>query len=174
MIEFKRLIAEDTAAFELLASWYNDPRFKYFIGVNFEEKAMPDILPKELMEAFGYMDGQKETYMIYVDNQPVGEIALDSNPHHAIKKEPKTGWLSIIVGESNYQGAGVAKEAVRFIEERAVQLGIERMELGVFESNKRAIRFYEKMGYKAFHVIKDFTYIPDSWNDDIRMEKTLI
>ncbi len=173
-MEFKQVRAEDIDAFELLATWYNDPRFKYYIGVNFDEKPMPDKTPRELREAFEHMEGQKETYLICVENQPVGEVGLDINPNHVIKKEPRTGWLSIIIGEASYQGAGVAQEAIRFIEQRAVELGIKRMELGVFESNKRAIHFYEKMGYTAFHRIKAFTYIPDSWTDDIRMEKELV
>lgn len=176
-MEFRRLTIEetmDTAVFELLTKWYNDPQYKYYISVNLEAKPMKDKTVDDIIQGIPYKDSQKETYVIVVDGRLVGEVGLDSNPVHVIKKEPATGWLSIIIGEADYQGKGIAQEAITFIEKRALELGLKRMELGVFKSNKRAIRFYEKMGYKAFHVIKDFTYIPDTWTDDIRMEKELV
>ena len=43
----------------------------------------------------------------------------------------------------------------------------------VFEFNKRAIKFYEKIGYKKITSLKNFTCYAGKWWDDYRYEKNL-
>lgn len=172
-MDFKIIHPKDRQAFEKIASWYNDPQYKYYIGVNFKEDPMPDVTVEELMGSYQAQKGKKEIYLIYDGDQAIGEISLDIDPQHLEKTSLPSGWLSIILGDPAYHGSGVATQAVDFIESRARDLGLQRMELGVFESNIRARKFYEKLGYRSFHVNPDFTYIRDHWDNDIRMDKDL-
>ena len=50
---------------------------------------------------------------------------------------------------------------------------IKRIELGVFEFNTRAQKFYTKLGYKKVGEVKDFTFWEGRFWNDIRMEKDL-
>ena len=51
--------------------------------------------------------------------------------------------------------------------------GYEKIELGVFEFNKRAIKFYEKIGYEKITSLENFTYYDGKWWNDYRYEKKL-
>ena len=51
--------------------------------------------------------------------------------------------------------------------------GYNRIELGVFEFNKRARKFYEKTGYEKIACLKDFTYYAGKWWADYRYEKNI-
>ena len=53
------------------------------------------------------------------------------------------------------------------------EISLKRIELGVFEFNKRAQKFYEKIGYSRIGTIDDFTYWNGRFWSDIRMEKYL-
>lgn len=51
----------------------------------------------------------------------------------------------------NYRGVGIAKEMVILLEERAMQNGIKKINLGAVES---AERFYSKLGYRGSLLIQ--------------------
>ena len=62
---------------------------------------------------------------------------------------------------------------MEYLEEQIKLHRLKRIELGVFEFNKPAIRLYEKAGYKEFARIENFTYWQGKMWQDIRMEKYL-
>ncbi len=63
------------------------------------------------------------------------------------KPIPSFGILSIAVAPQ-YQGSGAAQLLMEYSERVAVERGFTRMNLTVHPSNKRAVRFYEKMGWR--------------------------
>lgn len=63
------------------------------------------------------------------------------------EKAPSFGILSIAVAPS-YQGSGVAQLLMEYLEQVAIERGFTYMDLTVHPSNKRAVRFYEKMGWQ--------------------------
>ncbi len=95
------------------------------------------------------------------------------NPGHLMKKEKKTSWIGLIIGEKEYWGRGVAKIAMDYIEKKSRRLGAVRIELGTFEFNHRAHVFYKKCGFMEIGRLKRFTYWNGKYWDDIRMEKYL-
>lgn len=83
-------------------------------------------------------------------------IFADSNQHIGnVKYEPinlkdKTATMGILIGEKDWQGKGVAVEV---IEASSMWLkegfGIEKILLGVGSENTRAVKAYEKIGFKG-------------------------
>lgn len=73
----------------------------------------------------------------------------------------------------DYLGTGVARTAMDFFENESLKLGLKRIELGTFEFNTRAQKFYKHLGYVEIARLKDFTYYQNRYWDDIRMEKVL-
>lgn len=58
-------------------------------------------------------------------------------------------WLGIGIGEAEYWGKGYGSDALRLALRYAFQeLNTHRVSLGVFEYNPRAIRAYEKAGFR--------------------------
>lgn len=159
------------AAFGTLARWYADPVIKYAIRPNFKEEAMADPSADQL--AAGYRHFDKMAWFIYDEQVLIGEVTLD--PHFQMLSRPveRTGWVSVIVGEHDYWRHGVGSAAMRFLEDTCRALGMQRIELGVFEFNERALGLYEKLGYTECSRLEHFTFKPDRWYADIRMEKWL-
>lgn len=172
MYQYRLIDKSNIEAFEQIAKWNNDPDIKYHLRPNMEEGELQDIDPQDMQKA-AKENHEKYIYLIYDKDKPIGEVTITLNFPHLIKTEPGTGWISICIGEKEYQGKGVAREAMTFLEETCRSMGLPRIELGVFEFNKRAISFYKKCGYTVFSHKEKFVWFEEKWHGDIRMEKYL-
>lgn len=112
-----------------------------------------------------------DIYLIYSDEQLVGEINFMLNPEHLYIKDSNSAWIGITIGEPEGRGKGIGVEAIHYIEEQLKQQGIKRVELGVFEFNKPAHKLYQKLGYKEITRLENVTYWNGKMWKDIRMEK---
>lgn len=72
---------------------------------------------------------------------------------------------------SKFQGSGVAKALSDAFEQHAKACGAERIYLGTYEENWRAVAFYKKAGYEQVGV-RQFQ-VGDQLFDDIIMAKAL-
>ena len=62
-------------------------------------------------------------YLIYVENQLVGEMNYMVDPAHLYKKESGTAWMGITIGEPEGRGKGVGKLAIHYLEEQIKKQG---------------------------------------------------
>lgn len=169
-IKFRELTERNIEDFDQIAKWDNKDDIKYFIRPNLKEGEIEDIKGRDML--FGFIaNPDKHVYMIIDENKKVGYISVESNFGMLYKNEKNSSWISICIGEEQYRGKGVGKYAMKFIEEKSKELNNNRIELGVFEYNEKAIEFYKKIGYKEIGRNKDFIYYQGRWYDDIRMEK---
>jgi RimJ/RimL family protein N-acetyltransferase len=158
-----------------LFEWETDPEINALITPVFKEEDQGKILTfdtfkKRHQESGNYIS---EIFIIYVDEIPVGNFSIMMDPGHLLKKEKGTAWLGLTIGEREYWGSGIAVKAMQFFEERAHLHKAHRIELGVFEFNIRAQKFYKKMGYREIGRLENFTWKGGERFDDIRMEKIL-
>lgn len=158
-----------------LFSWETDPEIKTLITPVFKEEDQDKKLSFEEFKRRHQESGNyiSEIFVIYVDEVPVGNFSLMMDPGHLLKKEKGTAWLGLTIGERKYWGAGVATKAMSFFENRALFHQAHRIELGVFEFNERAQKFYQKLGYEEIGRLPKFTWKDGERFDDIRMEKKL-
>ncbi len=116
-----------------------------------------------------YKNSEKTVFLVEKDLVVIGEVSYDLNFPLIMKKDKKTAWIGIVFPEA--KGKGYGKVAMKFLEEKIKELGIERIELACFEYNTRAYDFYKKLGYKEIGRLDKFTYCDNKWWQDIRMEK---
>lgn len=86
------------------------------------------------------------TYGCFVENEMVGYIQMLINRfevHDGIEFELKRFYLL-----ADYHGKGYAKKMMEHCVSVAKQKGYEQMWLGVWEKNYKALKFYEKMGFR--------------------------
>ena len=86
-------------------------------------------------------------FMIYAmpEDKPIGFVGLDGISWHN-----SVSWTGIGIGERKYWSKGYGSEAMRIIARYAFEeLGLNRISLNVFAYNERAIRSYEKVGFKV-------------------------
>ncbi len=78
------------------------------------------------------------------DDRPIGQIGLDG-----LNWAARNVWVGIGVGERDYWGKGYGSDAMRIMIRYAFhELNLNRINLTVFEYNLRAIKSYEKLGFK--------------------------
>jgi RimJ/RimL family protein N-acetyltransferase len=169
-ITFKKLIEPDAEVLGYLNKWENDPALIPLIRPNRDQDAL------EVREVLTFQDleqrlEQNQTFLIYLEDQLVGEMDYQIDPKHLYKKEAGTAWIGIIIGEGIARGKGIGQVALQYLEEEIRKQGLRRIELGVFEFNTSAIKLYRKAGYTEIGRIPDFTYWQDKMWQDIRMEK---
>jgi RimJ/RimL family protein N-acetyltransferase len=79
------------------------------------------------------------------DNRPIGEIGL-----FGIDWIHRNAYLGISIGEREEWGKGYGTDAVRVILRHAfTEINLHRVSLTVFDYNQRAIRAYEKAGFRT-------------------------
>ena len=155
---------------EAFSRWENDPNLIPFSRPNMNEDALGKrqaVTVDDLAQRLQH----NQIYLIYLDGQLIGEIDYQVDPAHLFKKEMKTAWIGICIGEAVGRGKGIGYQALQYLEEQIRLQGLKRIELGVFVFNTNAIKLYQKLGYVEIGSIKDFTYWQGQMWQDIRMEK---
>ena len=171
-ITFAKLTEPTPDIVAALSRWENDPSLIPFIRPNKDEQALEAravVTVNELQERLEH----QQIYLIHLEEQLVGAMDYQIDPRHLFKKEPGTAWIGIVIGEEFARGKGIGELALRYLEGQIRLHGLKRIELGVFEFNKPAIRLYERCGYKEIARIDNFSYWQGKLWQDIRMEKYL-
>jgi diamine N-acetyltransferase len=99
----------------------------------------------------------------YPDSKPI--FYTDFN-----QKKEELFEIERIYVDATYHGKGIAQSLMAKSEAVAIENNCHYVWLGVWNENKKALRFYEKMGYKAFgeHV---FTIGTDDQTDILMIKK---
>jgi RimJ/RimL family protein N-acetyltransferase len=78
--------------------------------------------------------------------------------------------MTIIIGEKDEWGKGYGTEVGHLLLNYAFeQLGFHRISVGVVGFNKRALRFWESLGFKKEGVERDAHYYDNAYSDGIMM-----
>ncbi|ALX49588.1 hypothetical protein AOX59_14045 [Lentibacillus amyloliquefaciens] len=172
MIQFVQLTEPNLNVLKTLNQWENDPALMgltHPVQSEAELRKPKNVSINDLANRLTY----ETIYLIYTDDQLIGEMNYIIDPSHLYKKEPKTAWIGIVIGEHKEQSKGIGYAAMNYLEKQIKTNNIKRIELGVFAFNKRAHRLYQKLGYREIGRIEDFTWWQGKMWPDIRMEKYL-
>jgi RimJ/RimL family protein N-acetyltransferase len=128
------------------ADWNRDSEFKRLLDTDaprlHSAKAVKEWLEKELEKAGNTM------YWFAIrtaaDNQLLGDINLDVTGWNA-----RDAFVGLGIGPRDFWGKGYGTEAMNLILQYAfTELNLRRVTLDVFEYNLRAVRSYEKAGFR--------------------------
>ena len=120
------------------AKWWRDEELlKLTSGV------LKSITNQEIDEYFSKILKDKENhhFMIMNNQKTIGHITLEPK---------KDNWCEtkIVIGEKDEQNKGFGTGAIKLIIEKGKKLGFDKIYLEVRPENARAIRAYEKCGFK--------------------------
>ena len=83
-------------------------------------------------------------------------------------------WEIAIGVHPDFQGKGVGSQLLQFLDEEGRKYGIRKISLRVLSTNKPAIAFYKKNGYREQGIlIKEF-FLNGEYVDDVLMYKELV
>lgn len=82
----------------------------------------------------------------------------------------RNAWVGIGIGDAEYRGKGFGTEAMKLVLDYAFRaIDLHRVNLSVFGFNKRAVRSYEKCGFKYEGTLREAIYKEDQRWDMIEM-----
>ena len=169
-IRFERVVEPTVEIAGAFSRWENDSRIIPLIRPNLNQEELErreEVTREELTRRLD----NHVYYLIYLDDRLVGEMNYMVDPGHLLKKEEGTAWIGITIGEPEGRGKGIGFHAIQHLEKEIAREGLNRIELGVFEFNKQAIKLYQRLGYRKIGEIEDFTNWQERMWKDIRMEK---
>jgi RimJ/RimL family protein N-acetyltransferase len=106
-------------------------------------------------------------FVAEVDGQIVGQIDARRKGLARVRHTAELG-IGLL---PDWRGQGIGERLMRRIEEWAREVGVEKLQLGVFASNTRAKRLYEKLGYEQEGYFKGQVKIGDRYEDEVLMAK---
>ena len=128
---------------KLFACWWRDKELlKRTSGI------LKRISDKEVDKYFrGIIKSKSDFHFIITFNgKSIGHVSLANR---------KNGWYEtqIIIGNKKYWGKGYGSKAIVLLIRRAKRMGISKIYLEVRPTNNRAIRAYERCGFKKIEKV---------------------
>jgi diamine N-acetyltransferase len=140
-IRLRAIEREDIPTF---VRWLNDPEIGHYLLVY-------EPLSKAKEERWFEAQLEAQDQFLFAIEALVDEewVHIGNEGLHRLDWKNRTAVLGIVLGEKEYWGQGYGTDATRTMLRFAFEeLGLHRVELDVFEFNARAIRCYEKTGFR--------------------------
>lgn len=157
IVRLRPLAAEDLTK---MVHWNTDEEVQLYVDADFPEKL------GELQHWFSQSFPNRQ-YQIFAIETSTGELIGDLELDHICWNRQEAE-LRIRLGEKAYWGQGYGSDAVRqMINYCFNDKGFRRLYLRVYAFNQRAIRCYEKNGFKQIGILHSNR---ENWKDIILME----
>lgn len=140
-ISLRKIKVSDKSYF---AKWWRDKDLlKLTSGI------LKPILDNEVEKYFKEILQNKNDYhfLIDLDGKIIGHTSL-------IKRKDNWHETQIVIGEKEYQDKGYGTKAIQLLINKAKKLNISKIYLEVRPDNLRAIRAYEKCGFRKIKIVK--------------------
>jgi RimJ/RimL family protein N-acetyltransferase len=146
-----------------IQKWSNDAELRRLTG---EVAPMDDAeTEKWYKELLGDKDRMWFVIVLKRGDRVIGEAGL-----LRIFRPWRNTDMTIIIGEKDAWGKGYGTEAGRLLLDYAFKrLGFHRISIGVVGFNKRALRFWESLGFKKEGVERDEYYYDNEYSDGVMM-----
>lgn len=152
---------------EFIARYQQDPDVleNYFMSYT-----LPPL--KEFVEGWqSHQAAQKDNYSFIIENkqgEPIGSC-------HTMWMNMKNGftYIAIFIGHPECRSKGYGTEAMKLLLNFLFnEVGLRKVKLNVFGFNQRAIRCYEKCGFKVEGINRQELYRFGRYNDNYAMAVT--
>jgi len=149
---------------ETYLGWLND----HEVTQNLEAGVFPSTLQD--LEAFyqGVTGSKSEVMFAIADSKShrhIGNVKL--GPINWVHRRAMFG---IIIGEKEFWGRGIGKEATRLVVEYGFQrLNLNRIGLGVLATHEAAIRCYQAVGFKTEGRFREEMFCDGTYQDRLWM-----
>ena len=148
---------------EKFTEWLNDFNIADYIGksgevttLEAERKFLSENITPEAVFVIVTLD----------DNKMIGTVSLEK-----ISWINRTATLGIFIGEEDYRSKGYGTEAIKLILEYGFKyMNLRNINLDLMEFNTRALKCYEKCGFKEYGRRRKCRFINGKYYDCISMD----
>ncbi|TFB13458.1 N-acetyltransferase [Filobacillus milosensis] len=158
-----RKVSQDDV--ELYHSWRNDMDVMYTTN--------PSLDLYSLEETRSFVENiliSSESSKSYIITQKENDIAIGITSLINIDYKNRNAECIIDIGEKDYWGQGYGSEALQILINYAfLELNLHRVSLRVFSFNDKAIKMYEKLGFKEEGISRESLFRNGNWEDIVHM-----
>ncbi|MBI2931807.1 MAG: GNAT family N-acetyltransferase, partial [Planctomycetes bacterium] len=149
----------------LVERWINDPEVNRYLAISWPMNAVRE---REWIEGL-YKEWGSSVFLVVLKegDRPIGNCGL----HFDRADFPnRCAELGIMIGEKEFQDCGYGGEAMRLLCDYGFnRLNLRRIGLRVYAYNRRAIRCYEKAGFRAEGSLREARFLDGQWYDVVIM-----
>ena len=147
---------------ETYVKWLNDRKVTDNLGMTRSICTLPG--EKE------YIESKKSTdydfSIVLNDDTLIGNISLMD-----VNLVSRKATLGIFIGDEENRSKGYGTEAMKLLVDYGFNiLGLHNIDLNVFAFNERAIKAYEKVGFKEYGRRHESYFLDGKFHDEISME----
>jgi RimJ/RimL family protein N-acetyltransferase len=142
--------------------WFNDPEVRQYLEMYLP---MSKAEEEEWFEAYLKDESSRIFGIESEDGVLIGNVGLDN-----LDWKNRNAHLGIVVAEKEYWGRGYGTDAVTTTLDFAFnEMNLHRVYLSVFEFNQRAIRCYEKCGFRHEGRAREALFRDGTYHDHLSM-----
>jgi aminoglycoside 6'-N-acetyltransferase len=125
------------------------------------------LTPEHVLEKARGGDEGVHVFAILVDGEVAGMIQF----HEELDEEYRHAGMDLFLG-ARYQDGGLGTDAVRTLARHLiVDRGHRRLTIDPAAHNERAIRCYEKVGFRRVGIMREYWLAPDGvWRDGLLLD----
>jgi RimJ/RimL family protein N-acetyltransferase len=144
----------------MIRKWHNDPVLMRLARVG-EKKTTLDQERADIRTARRSEDQAYHMILRQSDDSPIGFIRFIY-----IDRTSGNVWLRMMIGDKQAWGKGYAGDAMRiYLKWLFDVIGIHRVTLECYSTNKRAIEFYRRIGFRKEGVLREAVLIDGTYHD---------
>ena len=148
----------------LIQTWHNDPEIRRLARLG----ELPITYTKEEEDIKMARASSEETYLMIVETS--GDRSIGFVRLNYIDTVSRNMWLRMIIGDVEARGRNLTEDALRVVLEWLfAEQNVHRITLEAYASNKRAIHFFEKLGFRKEGVIREAVYAAGEYYDIVTL-----
>ncbi len=149
-------------ATQTYADWLNDPEVNEFLTT---KSATLESIRTYIQDQLDQSDVEFYGIFLTDGDTHIGTIKLEG-----IHPQEGHATITIMIGDKAFWGAGYGPEAMRRLMRHAFDdLGLSEIRLGVLARNERAVRAYQKLGFRVSAVEPAWTVMNGQTHDRVLM-----
>lgn len=162
-----RLRPPERAEVPLYTRWMMNPALREYVTVRYISLALEETWFERILEAMRHQPPTEMHFVIEVrdDSTPIGMCGL-----HRLDWVNRNAEFGIVIGEPDYWGKGYGTDATRtLVDIGFTWFALHRIYLRVIEDNIRAIRAYERAGFKHEGVEREAMLVQGTYKNLLLM-----
>lgn len=157
-----RLRAIEREDIPTFVKWFNDPEVRHYLEMYLP---MSKAAEEEWFEAHLKDDSSRIFAIETEEGVHIGNVGL-----HQLDWKNRNAFLGIVIGEKEYWGRGYGSDAIIALLDFAFnEMNLHRVHLSTYDFNQRAIRCYEKCGFRHEGRAREAHFTDGRYHDSLLM-----